>query len=92
VAWRGGLDHPIVGSGAGTFEILWYEKRPSALVVRDAHSLYAETFDELGIVGVVLLAVALLVPVVAAIRSRRSRLVAPVFGAYVAWVASWRGR
>ena len=94
VAWRGGLDHPVFGSGAGTFEILWYEERPHSeglpqpLIVRDAHSLYAETFDELGIVGVVLLAVALLVPVVAAIRSRRSRLVAPAFGAYVAWVAA----
>ena len=88
VAWRDGIDHPVVGSGAGTFEILWYERRPSEQVVRDAHSLYAETFAELGIVGLAILVAALLVPLVAAIRSRRSRFVAPACGAYLAWVAA----
>ena len=39
---------PSSGTGAGTFEILWYENRPSSQVVRDAHSLYVETFAELG--------------------------------------------
>ena len=88
VAWNAGLDHPFIGTGAGTFEINWYEQRPSAAVVRDAHSLYAETFSELGLVGLVLLVAALAVPVIAAIRSRRSRFVAPAAAAYLAWVAS----
>lgn len=88
VVWDAGRDHPIAGSGAGTFEIVWYERRPSPQIVRDAHSLYAEIFDELGIVGLLLLGAALLVPILAAIRARRSRFVAPALGAYLAWVAA----
>jgi hypothetical protein len=88
VAWDAGRDHPVVGTGAGTFEIIWYEQRPDALVIRDAHSLYVEVFNELGLVGLVLLVAALAAPVVAALRSRRSRFVAAAFGAYVAWLAS----
>ena len=88
VAWDAALDDPVVGNGAGTFEILWYERRPIPIVVRDAHSLYAETFSELGIVGLTLLVAALVVPIVAAIRSRRSRFVAPAAGAYLAWLAA----
>ena len=88
VAWDAGVDHPITGTGAGTFEMVWYEHRPSAAVVRDAHSLYLETFSELGVVGLTLIVAALLVPLVAALRSRRSRFVAPASGAYAAWVAA----
>jgi hypothetical protein len=88
VAWDAGRDHPVAGTGAGTFEIIWYEQRPDTLVIRDAHSLYVEVFNELGLVGLVLLVAALTAPVVAAIRSRRSRFVAAAFGAYVAWLAS----
>ena len=88
VAWDAGSEHPLAGTGAGTFEIVWYERRPSTQIVRDAHSLYAETFGELGIVGIALLGAALVVPLVAAIRGRRTRFVAPAFGAYVAWAAA----
>ena len=88
VAWDMGTAHPTAGTGAGTFEILWYETRPSTQIVRDAHSLYVETFNELGIVGLALLVAALLVPVIAAVRARRSRFVAPAAGGYLAWVAA----
>jgi O-antigen ligase len=88
VAWDSGVDHPVVGTGAGTFEILWYEGRPSTQIVRDAHSLYAETFNELGIVGLTVLVASLLVPLVGAIRSRRSRFVAPATAAFLAWVSA----
>jgi hypothetical protein len=88
VAWDAGLDHPFIGTGAGTFELHWYQQRPVATPVRDAHSLYAETFGEVGLVGLALLVAALVVPVVAAIRSRRSRFVAPAAAAYLAWVAA----
>jgi hypothetical protein len=88
VAWDQGSDHPVAGTGAGTFEIVWYENRPSLQIVRDAHSLYVETFNELGIVGLALLCAALLVPVVAAIRARRARLVAPACGAFLAWMSA----
>ena len=88
VAWDTGSERPLAGTGAGTFEIVWYERRPSGQIVRDAHSLYAETFSELGLVGLALLGAALLVPFVAAVRARRTRYVAPAFGAYLAWAAA----
>jgi O-antigen ligase len=88
VAWDFGASHPVAGTGAGTFEILWYEHRPSTEVVRDAHFLYIETFNELGLVGLALLCAALVVPLVAGVRARRSRFVAPACGAYLAWVSS----
>ncbi len=88
VAWDSATEHPVVGTGAGTFEVLWYEHRPAARIVRDAHSLFAETFAELGLVGLTLLGAALIVPIAAAIRARRSRFVAPTCGAYLAWVSA----
>ncbi len=47
----------LTGSGAGTYELLWAEHRPpeAAFTVVDAHSLYAETLGELGIVGLLLI-------------------------------------
>jgi len=47
-----------------------------------------ETFAELGVVGVALLAAALLVLAVGAIRARRVRFTAAAFGALVAWSAA----
>jgi O-antigen ligase len=88
VAWDAGREQPLVGHGSGTFEYLWYEHRPTDLVVRDGHSLYMETFAELGVVGLTMLAAALLVPLAAAVRARRSPLVAAAVGAYVAWLAA----
>jgi O-antigen ligase len=88
VAWRAGLDHPILGNGSGTFEYLWYEHRTTLLIVRDGHSLYLETFAELGIVGLALLVTALVVLAVGAIRARRMRFGAAAFGAFVAWSAA----
>jgi hypothetical protein len=87
VAWDAGRERPVLGHGAGSFEYLWYEERPSGLVIRDAHSLYAETFAELGVVGIVLLGLALLVPLVAAVRARGSSVVPASAAVYVAWVA-----
>jgi O-antigen ligase len=88
VAWRAGRDHPILGNGSGTFEYLWYEHRSTLLVVRDGHSLYLETFAELGVVGLALLVAALVALVAGAIRARRMRFVGAAFGAFVAWSAA----
>lgn len=85
VAWEAALEQPVVGNGAGTYEIFWYLLRPIQLDVRDAHSLYAEMLAELGIVGLAFLLVALAVPGVAALRARRARLVPAALGVYVAW-------
>ncbi len=60
VARDGFMAHPIEGSGAGTYRLLWERNRPTDSRTNDAHSLYLETLAELGLVGGVLLAVALL--------------------------------
>jgi hypothetical protein len=62
--WRVALDgvdgHLLKGTGAGTYRITWDRERPAPPVkVNDGHSLYLETLTELGIVGLLLLLVAL---------------------------------
>ena len=88
VAWNAGRDRPLLGHGSGTYEYIWYEQRPDLLVVRDAHSLYMETFAELGVVGLALLLAALAVLVAGAIRARRMRFAGAAFGAFIAWSAA----
>lgn len=57
--WSAAVDEfradPLAGGGVGSFAAWWRQHRPNPLFVRDAHSLYAETLAELGIVGFVLL-------------------------------------
>ena len=61
--WRVALDaygdEPVTGFGAATYHMLWAQRRPSTFSVQDAHSLYLEVMAELGLVGLVLLAIAL---------------------------------
>ena len=56
VAIDTGADHPLAGVGASGFRVEWLRRRHIDEVVRDAHSLELETFAELGLVGVALLA------------------------------------
>lgn len=44
-------EKPLAGIGAGTYQFAWDEHRSSERPVIDAHSLYLESFAELGIVG-----------------------------------------
>ena len=44
-------EKPILGHGAGTYQFSWNQLRSIDLPVHDAHSLYLESFAELGIVG-----------------------------------------
>jgi O-antigen ligase len=88
VAWNAAHERPIVGNGSGTFEYLWYQHRRTSLVVRDAHSLYMETFTELGAVGLTLLLAALIAPAIGAFAARRARVVPAAFGAFIAWTAA----
>ena len=89
--WRAALDdaraHPLLGSGAGSFEQHWLRERPGAAKVRDAHNLYLETLAELGPLGLVLLLVALCAPLAAASRARAHPLVPGAAAAYAAVVA-----
>ncbi len=86
-AWTDYTAHPLLGSGAGSFERFWLENRTVAAKVRDAHSLYLEMLAELGPLGLLVLLVALLTPVAVVLRSRRSPVVAGVGAAYVAYLA-----
>jgi O-antigen ligase/polysaccharide polymerase Wzy-like membrane protein len=88
--WRAARDlasaHPALGSGAGTFERYWQSRKDASFKVRDAHSLYVETFAELGPPGVALLVSALLVPVAAAFLVRRRAVIPAALGAYAAFL------
>jgi O-Antigen ligase len=87
IALDAGRERPLLGYGAGSYESIWYERRETPYAIRDAHGLYAEVFGELGVVGLVLLGLALLVPLAAAVQARRSRLVPAATAAYIAWAA-----
>jgi O-antigen ligase len=78
--------HLVAGAGPGTFEEFWNRHRPTTLQIRDAHDLYVETLAEQGIVGLVLLALALGVPLAAAYRARSHPLAPLCAGAYVAYL------
>jgi hypothetical protein len=85
-AWGEGRDHPLTGSGAGTFELYWLSSPRNTFKARDAHSLYLEAFGELGPVGLALLLAVLLIPVSAAVVARKRSLVPAAFGAYLAYL------
>jgi tetratricopeptide (TPR) repeat protein len=82
--WRG---HRILGTGAGTYAQYWMAARSNAGKVLDVHNLYLETLAELGLVGLVILVGALLVPLAGAARSRHLPLVAVAAGGYATWLA-----
>jgi O-Antigen ligase len=83
-AFRTVADHPLAGSGAGSFRFQWLRERDIAEPVRDAHSLYFETAAELGPAG--LLALGLFLGGVAACAlevRRRDPLLAPGLAAVI---------
>jgi hypothetical protein len=86
VAVSTAAESPVIGTGAGSYELAWLSERPIGLKVRDAHSLYLETLAELGAVGLALLVVALTLPLRAALRARRRPLVPLALGAYAAYL------
>jgi O-antigen ligase len=75
-------DDPLLGTGSGAFQVEWLRERTIASAARDAHSLPLETAAELGIAG--LLALALLVAGIVAGATRR-RAEPAAYGALVAW-------
>jgi O-antigen ligase len=77
-------DNPLAGAGAGTFGEAYRAERPQGPVARNAHSLYLETLDELGIVGLVLLLATLAIPVAAGVR--RGAAAAPAVAGYTTFL------
>jgi O-antigen ligase len=79
--------HPLLGSGAGSFDEVWRTSGAKAfLPTRDAHSLYLETGAELGLAGLVLLFWTLALPLVVGWSRRGEPLVAAAGAAYVAFL------
>lgn len=79
--------HRLTGSGAGTFAQYWLQHRQSDQYVRDAHSLYLQTAAELGIVGLVLLTIALAAPFIFVRSWRKQPILVAGAGAYAAILA-----
>jgi O-Antigen ligase len=91
--WRTALhafrERPLLGYGAGSFEQIYAQRRTTGgTSVTDAHSLYAQTLAEQGIVGFGLLAVAVLGSILmlgSRARGSERTAYAALFAAGVAW-------
>jgi hypothetical protein len=72
--WRSAVDsmvdHPLLGTGAGTYEFVWLRDASTRRTVRDAHSLYLELGAETGVLGL-LLGLAFIVVLAATARDLR---------------------
>jgi O-antigen ligase len=87
-ALHGFAASPLRGSGAGTYQTIWDQRRPRFSYAVNAHSLYLQAMAELGLPGVLLLA--LLVGVVLrglAVRARASER--SLYGALLAVGVVW---
>lgn len=51
VAWEEWKEHPLTGTGAGTFQYTWLENRPVFHGVKQVHNVYLEQGTETGIVA-----------------------------------------
>src|SRR5215212_9595364 len=56
VAWEEWKEHPLTGTGAGTFHYTWLENRPGFGGARQVHNVYLEQGTETGIVAFLALA------------------------------------
>ena len=87
------IAHPLVGGGAGSFEVVFARERRIDEKVRDVHSLPLETLSELGAVGMLLLLTFLGAVAAAARRAIRGKgTIRPAEAAAVAAAfAVWLG-
>ena len=79
VAVRAFMHAPLIGVGAGGWQVWWLHYRPFPGFARDAHSLPLQTAAELGLVGLLGLA-AVFAGVGLAARQAHGRAPAPVAG------------
>jgi O-antigen ligase len=90
--WEVALDayreNRLHGDGAGTYALRWDRDRTTTFQAEDGHSLYLEVLGELGLVGIGLLALALLLILggFAALARGPDRMIgAALFAAGVTW-------
>ncbi len=94
VAWEEWKEHPLTGTGAGTFQYSWLENRPDFGGVKQVHNVYLEQGTETGIVAFLALIgfAALLIGYVARAAWRatggRKVLLAGLTGAVVVYLFS----
>ncbi len=81
-------DSPVKGQGAGTYALRWDLERPIYSDREEAHSLYLETLGELGLVGLLLLAAALL-SLLAGVGARARGPDRALYGAVLAAGIMW---
>jgi len=90
--WEVALDAfgeaPLVGKGAGTYQLEWAKHRPYRFTVIDAHSLYFEVMGELGIVGFLLIAGAI-VAIFVGLARRLGGEDRQAYAAVIALAAVW---
>jgi hypothetical protein len=92
--WTSAVDEwetkPVFGRGAGSYQSWWMEHASLPLFVRDAHSLWLETLAELGVVGLLLLVLAVGTGFVAALaRLRRAGSDRPMIAAMAGVLAAF---
>ena len=93
VAIDGFEARPLIGDGAGGFEVRFVHERDVDEKVRDAHSLYLEMLGELGLPGAIFLLTFVGALVWAAVRARQRRDVltagqsAAIGAALAVWLA-----
>ena len=87
VGWHVAAEHPVTGSGAGSYQRYWLEERPDQAPVRDAHSFYLEMLAELGPVGLALVVALFGFPLVLAVKYRQRPLVPIAAAVLVAYLA-----
>ncbi len=88
VALDGYRENRFHGTGAGTYAVLWDQKRPSTHKVQNAHSLYVEVLGELGVLGLLLL-VAVIALILGAFAYRARGPDRALFAALLAAGLAW---
>ncbi len=88
VALHGYAAAPLHGGGAGTYQTAWDRHRPRFAYTINAHSLYLQAMEELGLPGLLLLLVLVGATIFGlAVRSRGSQRA--LFGALLALAVVW---
>jgi tetratricopeptide (TPR) repeat protein len=83
-------EHPLDGTGAGTFARVWAAEGSGEFKVINAHSLYLEMLSELGLPGILFLAVAIIAifaGLIGRVRGPDRVLYAALIAASLAWAA-----
>lgn len=89
-AARGFADNPVVGNGAGAFQVTHRRYRESNVEVREPHSLPLQLASETGLIGLALFAGAVLAAAMAMRRDERALLfVVALFGLGVLYDIHW---